>query len=230
MNVIYIPCFYKRGIDNELLQKIVENLKEEKIGIFSVVQFSKNLKKIKKFLEDNNKKVFLGRSVKLGKVGQVLGCDISSCEKIKEKVDCFLFIGSGIFHPILVALKTNKDVYIANPLTKEVSKISRKEIEKFKRKNEENIRKFKNAKRIGILVSTKPGQENLKIALDIKKEIEKNNRKAFIFIFDTLIPEELMNFTEIDAWVNTACPRIGIDDAERFDKPVINVEDFYAIV
>ncbi|MCW1310066.1 MAG: diphthamide synthesis protein, partial [Candidatus Nanoarchaeia archaeon] len=105
-----------------------------------------------------------------------------------------------------------------------------KEIEKFKRKNEENIRKFKNAKRIGILVSTKPGQENLKIALDIKKEIEKNNRKAFIFIFDTLIPEELMNFTEIDAWVNTACPRIGIDDAERFDKPVINVEDFYAIV
>jgi 2-(3-amino-3-carboxypropyl)histidine synthase len=229
MKIVYVPCFYKKKLSDKLLKRLLD-LKEKRVGIFSTLQFSRNLNELKHFLEKNNKIVFLGKSKKLNHKGQVLGCDISSCEMIKDKVDCFLFLGSGKFHPILVALKTNKKTYIANPLTDEISEISFKEIEALKRSKKKNLIKFKNAKYIGILVSTKVGQLNLEEAIKIKKEIEKSGRKAFIFVFDTLIPEELMNFPQIDAWVNTACPRIAIDDLERFEKPIINMEDFYASI
>ena len=45
--------------------------------------------------------------------GQITGCNINNALKIKNKVNSFLYIGSGIFHPIEIAIKTKKKVYIA---------------------------------------------------------------------------------------------------------------------
>jgi 2-(3-amino-3-carboxypropyl)histidine synthase len=87
------------------------------------------------------------------------------------------------------------------------------------------LNKFSKAKTIGILISSKPGQENLKSAEVVKEQLEKKGKKVYMFYFDTLIPEELLNFPQIEAWVNTACPRISIDDIERFDKPVVDAKD-----
>ena len=69
--------------------------------------------------------------------------------------------------------------------------------------------------KIGILVSTKPGQYNLKEAIKIKKQIKK---ESYIFFFNKLEEFELENFPDIEYWINTACPRIEA-------KKVINARD-----
>ena len=69
--------------------------------------------------------------------------------------------------------------------------------------------------KIGILVSTKPGQYNLNQALKLKKQLKK---ESYIFIFNKFEDFELENFPHIDFWINTACPRIEA-------KNVINARD-----
>lgn len=181
-----------------------------RIGLLTTIQHLHKLKEANKLLKNS----VIG--------GQILGCNVMAAEKIKDKVDCFLYIGSGRFHPLKVALKTGKKVYIANPFTNEVSEIIESDVEAMRKRIKGAYLKFLAAKKIGILVSTKPGQERLKEANALKRKLKK---ECFIFLFSTLSFNELDNFNDIECWVNTACPRIALDDYEKISKPVIDIED-----
>ena len=95
-----------------LLERNLTKLKKyKKIGLVTTVQFISSLEKAKKFLEARGLKIFIGRPK--GKCiypGQVLGCDYSSAKSIENKVNCFLFLGSGLFHPLGLVLKVKKPV------------------------------------------------------------------------------------------------------------------------
>ena len=73
------------------------------------MQHKHELKKVKEIIEKAGKNAVIG--------GQILGCDVNAAKKIKNKVDAFLYIGSGEFYPLGVALETGKKVIIANPKT-----------------------------------------------------------------------------------------------------------------
>lgn len=175
-----------------------------KVGLVTTIQHLHKLKDVQKVIPNS----IIG--------GQILGCDVSEAIKIKDKVDFFLYIGSGEFHPLEVALKTGKEVVSFNPFTKKTSKITKKDIEVMKKKIKGKYLKFLAAEKLGILVSTKPGQYNLKKALELQKKLEK--KLSYIFIFNTLNERELENYSDIDIFINTACPRIDF-------KKVINLED-----
>lgn len=199
MKTLFIEA--KSKID---ISEVIKKVKlPGKIGLITTVQFLDQLPNVKKILKDS----ISG--------GQILGCNISNAEKIKDEVDCFLYIGDGQFHPLIVAVKTGKEVYVANPLANKVSKIDKKDVGDFKKRQKGALLRFLNAEKIGILVSTKPGQYNLEKALKLKKSLKK---ESFIFIFDTLDLKDLENFRNVDCWVNTACPRIE-------GKNIINIED-----
>lgn len=149
--------------------------------------------------------------------GQILGCDVSAAEKINNDADAFLFIGSGIFHPIAVALKTKRPVFCWNPFSRELSQVDKKDIENYEKKNRASLVKFLSSDRVGILVSTKPGQYNMELALKLKN---RGDKEYYIFQFDTLNPLEFENFPFIQCWVNTACPRIADEKVN-----IINIAD-----
>lgn len=149
--------------------------------------------------------------------GQILGCDAGACRKIKDKVDAFLYIGSGVFHPIEIAVETGKEVFCFNPFTRRLSKVGKEEIAKHAKKQMGSLSKFLNSDRIGILVSTKPGQRRMKDALKLAKRADK---QYFIFAFDTLNELDLENFPFIQCWVNTACPRIADEKIK-----IVNIDD-----
>ncbi len=199
MKVMFIQAKYNKGI-KEVLKKVKI---KGKIGLVTTAQHMHHLKEAQKTIKNS----IIG--------GQIIGCNFKNAEKIKNKVDCFLFIGSGDFHPFELALKTGKEVYVANPYSNQITKISKEEIEKKKKEIKGKYIKFLNAKKVGILVSTKPGQYNLKKAIELRKKLKKEN---YIFVFNTLREEELENFPDIDIFINTACPRIEF-------KKVINIQD-----
>ncbi len=214
MKTIFIPA--KAIIDiKQLIEKIKEQFKDQKIGLIAAVQFLDYLQELKK--ECSN--TIIG--------GQIIGCNVSNALKIKDKVDCFIFVGSGEFHPLEVALKTNKPVYMANPITSEIVQIQDAKIESIKKQRRGKLLKFISAGTVGMLVSTKPGQYKLRYAQELKKRFSKEfkindckikPKKSYIFIFDTLRAEELENFSTVECWINTACPRIE-------GKSIINLED-----
>ncbi|MEO2154873.1 MAG: diphthamide synthesis protein [Nanoarchaeota archaeon] len=59
---------------------------------------------------------------------------------------------------------------------------------------------------IGIIISLKPGQNNLYLAEKLKKILEKKGKNIYLFLFDNV--ENLEDFNFIELWINTACPRI----------------------
>lgn len=177
----------------------------KKIGIASTVQHFHKIRDVQEQIP--------GSIV----AGQVLGCNASCAAKIKDKVDAFLCIGSGAFHPLRIASETGKEVFCFSPFTKKMSRITGAEIEKEQKRKKSALLKFLSADRVGILVCTKPGQSRMKEALEIAK---KKDKKYFIFAFDTLDERELENFPFIQSWINTACPRI----AEK-GISLINLED-----
>jgi 2-(3-amino-3-carboxypropyl)histidine synthase len=186
------------------------------------------MKQLKSFLESMNIKIFVGKSnYRACEEGQVLGCDVTGPLAIKNSIDCFVFLGSGLFHQLNLAIQTSKPIIQANPLTEEITELKKEEVERYKKLKADAVVKVKHAKKIGILISTKPGQQNLKLAEKVKEKLEKEGKKVYMFMFETLVPEELYNFSDIEAWVNTACQRIAIDDIERFPKPVANAEDIF---
>ncbi|MBW2992314.1 diphthamide synthesis protein [Candidatus Woesearchaeota archaeon] len=196
-----------------------------KIGLLTIVQHISQVDKVKNFLERKGKKVFIGEGKKTGYKGQVLGCDFEVARNVKEEVDGFLYIGTGGFHPLGIVLYTGKDVFAVNPLTKEMKEYNRKDTEGIERRRKGALLKFYSSKTIGIIVSTKPGQNRMKEAMQLKEELKNKGKECYVFLTDTLDFSELENFPFIECYVNTMCPRIGLDDAIRTEKPIINIED-----
>ncbi len=197
MKRLFIPARVKIDL-NAILKKL--KIKEEKVGLITTVQFDEEVKKIK-----NKQFVYLG---------PILGCNIDNILSMKNKVDAFLYIGSGNFHPLTLK-KLNKPIYIANPLTNKFSKISEKEIKGLEKQLKGKRLRYYSANKLGIIVSTKPGQNLFYQALNLQKKLKK---PSFLFICNDLDLNELENFQDINMWINTACPRIE-------GKNIINMSD-----
>lgn len=179
--------------------KIPEEIKNKKVGLVASIQYLHLLKDIKK----NFKNSIIA--------GQVTGCNVSNAMKIKNKINCFYLLSEGRFHALEIARKTKKPVYIATG-----DKIAEEEIKIYEAKLRGKKIRFLNAKKIGILVSLKPGQYNLKLAEQLKKRYK--NKETYIFMTNNIGINSLENFSFIDMFINTACSRIESNN-------IINVGD-----
>lgn len=216
-----IPVIYwEYEIDADsipVLEKEFHKLKPyRKIGLVTSVQFVSAMRKVKEYLENTGKEVYVHKALKYP--GQVLGCCTYATEAIQDKVDCFLYVGAGKFYTLGVGLSTTKPVLCLDLEKKEI--YDQEELKKkIQRVMAWNIEQFKEAKKIGILVSWKKGQ--LQSPFDIKKKLEKNNKEVYILAMDEISPEKVVGL-KLDCLVNSACPRIGTDELQRYKIPIIN--------
>ena len=149
--------------------------------------------------------------------GQVLGCNYSGDD---DSIGHYLFLGSGDFHPIGLVLHTGKPLAMLDPYTGDAEEMSLDRIERILRQRFGLIMASGEAQRFGILIGEKPGQMRRSLALRMKRMLEKHGKKGYLLALEHVGPE-LIDFYSVDAFVNTACPRIAIDDAVRYQKPLI---------
>ncbi len=207
MKTLFLKTKCKEDLTN-LFKKI--KLKG-KTGLVCSAPYSTNLKKANEIIKNS------------AICGEITGCNLSYA--LNKKVDSYLFIGSSYFHPIELRLKTNKEVYLLNPLTSKLSKVSNEEIKTYKKRKKGKLLKFLAAEKIGIIISTKPGQYHPNKYLNLKQKINlalkmknKLKKESYIFIANNINGQELENFPDIQAWINTACPKIEY-------KNIINLQD-----
>lgn len=206
------------------VEKALVILNSDKIGLMTTVQHIHKLEQISKFLAVKGKKCISGKGDRrISYPGQVLGCNFTAA-----RVDCeeYLYVGSGIFHPLGVAIATRKRVVAADPFLNRAINVSP---EKFLRRRSGYIASSMDGKVFGIIVSTKTGQNRMELAKSISTVAKKHEKKAQIISIDLVTPDQLLAF-KVDAYVNTACPRITIDDAERFHVPVLTPQEFEIVL
>ncbi len=199
----------------KVLKKTIPKLKGKKVGILTTPQYFHKIKKIKEFLEKKGFEVISGEgNSRITQRGLVLGCNFSAS---RLDTDNLLYIGSGEFHPKGVALANKTKVLVANPETDIVKKIDYKEILK---KRYMVIGKVKDLNSFGVIISSKKGQMRLKEAKEIKKDINDSSKTADLIAMDDITREQISNL-DYEAYVNTSCPRVTIDDYDKFEVPLI---------
>jgi 2-(3-amino-3-carboxypropyl)histidine synthase len=93
-----------------------------------------------------------------------------------------------------------------------------------------SISEAKQAETFGVLVGLKPGQSRLRDAIKIKDELESKGKKALLLAAREITPEVLMQFPTVEAFVNTACPRLVLDDSPRFFRPMLTINEARAVI
>ncbi len=209
-------------------KKALLKLHEQCIGLITTVQHVHKLGEVRKILEQSGKTCVIGAGdSKIAYPGQVLGCNFSAARvESPEECDEYLYIGSGEFHPLGVTLATNKRVVIADPLMNEVREVDQSKI---LRQRSAVIAKSLDASHFGILVSTKNGQKRMELAASLKELAIKHDKTAHILSMDMITPEQLLQF-KVDAFVNTACPRLAVDEVGRFYAPMLTPQEFAIVL
>jgi 2-(3-amino-3-carboxypropyl)histidine synthase len=201
-----------------VLKKELKKLEKFRdIGLVTTVQYLDSLEKTKVFLLSVGKSVLVGDSRM--SPGQVLGCDYSSAKVLEDIVDCYIYIGTGRFHPTGLLLEVRKPVFLLSIEDRKLESLDRKKLEISR---EMRIQKAREARRFGVLVSTKPGQSDIKKALEAKKALEKAGKRAWILVGDGITPDKLLGL-DVEVLVNTACPRMR-EDWKAFKRTIIDAE------
>jgi 2-(3-amino-3-carboxypropyl)histidine synthase len=213
----------------EAVKKSVPLLsKYGKIGLATTVQHVQTLDEAREILVRAGKTVVIGDAGRVNYSGQVMGCDYSNVRSVTHDVEAFLFIGGGRFHASGIALSTSKPTIIADPYENRAYSID-EEAQKILKQRWASIEEAKHAKTFGVLIGLKLGQKHLGDALKIKEIAEKNGKAAFLLAIREILPEALIEFPSVDAYVNTACPRISLDAPSKFLKPVLTVNEFMVV-
>jgi 2-(3-amino-3-carboxypropyl)histidine synthase len=220
-NVEYIE--YKIDAPLEILKDSLTLLEEfGRLGIVTTIQHVHQLGAIKEFYQKEGKSVSLGKPYGFAKKeGQILGCDAGSAATIDKDVDVHIYFGGGLFHPLGAVLNTTKPFLSIDPFMGKMEFLDSYR-EKYRKRSRGRILAALNAKSFGILVSTKNGQFNMKLAEILKTKIEEANLAAEILVSNTFDFSSLDNLLEFDAFVNTACPRLVNDDSIRIRKPLLS--------
>jgi diphthamide biosynthesis enzyme Dph1/Dph2-like protein len=189
MKTLFINTSYKLdNFDSNLLNNLPES-----IALVYSIQFKNLAEKIKSFLS---------KSKEITLFSQVLGC---SKIKFPSKTKAVLLISNGRFHAISLAYESGLPVYLFdNGLFR---KIDKEEVEKISKSEKAATLNYLSSEKVGILVSTKPGQERLSSALKFKKSLK--NKKSYLFLSNEINVNEFENF-QLKSFVNTSCPRMDL--------------------
>lgn len=220
--VVYIEYYSSTDVAGilEKEMKKLENIKT--ISLVTTIQHINQIDSVSSLLQKHKKKVYIGKPTVAKYPGQVLGCDQSAALCDIDKVDCVLYFGTGRFHALGIARKTDKPVFLLS-LEDEKMHDVRGEHDVYLRKKIILKHKFECSKKVCIVASSKVGQMN-KNVVKIKKKIEKMGKYVFVAVMDAIEPDKLLGM-DYDIIVNTACPRI--EDDVIFRKPIINVADVF---
>jgi 2-(3-amino-3-carboxypropyl)histidine synthase len=218
--VVFLEGKMKEDL-NEAVKKAIQLLKLKRVGLATTVQHVHKLSQAVEVLKEHGIEALIGPTCKrLRYPGQVLGCCYYSVKAVET--DEILFIGTGQFHAIGLALATGKRVVAADPVTGEASLV---DPDPMLRRRFAAISSAGRARRFAILVSKKAGQRRWEEAKYIKDLGEANEKEMFMIYLDEIEPDRLLNLG-MEAAVSTACPRVALDDSAKFKIPVITPPEF----
>ena len=213
--VIFEP--YRGDFDPAVVEKALPLLTRRTIGLVTTVQHAHLVPAMEAVLRSRGLDVRVAPgSGRTPYPGQVLGCCFTAA-KIPGTEE-ILFVGTGVFHPVGMALTTGLKIIALDPLTGIAQEVSG---EALQRRRFAVMEKARGAGSVGIIVSTKQGQQRMELA----RHLASLSPHAVIVTMREVTPDELLNLG-FAAYVNTACPRLAYDDQVRFPVPVLSPQEF----
>lgn len=220
--VYYIPCYDRVSIPRALVRRLADELASGRPAIFYPIQYYPAFREM---LREACREAEVDEE-QAGEMASVLiGCDSATVRRLGRHADSVIVIGSGLFHGLGAAVWSGRRTIVLDLYRGEAVDVER-ERRRVLAIIAERIERFSQAKRVGVIAILKSGQFNLEAALSVKGEAERMGKEAHLITMTDVTPEKLDYLLDFEAFVQTGCPRISIDDLESFSRPVINLEQF----
>lgn len=186
------------------------------LALVSTIQFVAALQSVQQLLSADYK-ITVPQSRPLSP-GEILGC---TSPRLPGGVEAVIYIGDGRFHleSIMIA-NPQVSAYKYDPYNKEFTR-EHYDHDLMMATRREAILKASTAKKFGVILGTLGRQGSPKILEYLKQTLSKAGKSFVVVLLSEIFPEKLKLFSDVDAWIQIACPRLSIDWGTAFDKPLL---------
>lgn len=224
VHVYYIQAWSTHAIAPVVEEAAKHHLTGKRIGVCTTAQHTHKMEEAADILRSHGFEPVIGFGDKRTKLqGQLLGCNVMAATKLVD-VDEFLFVGSGDFHPLALALETEKKIIGANPYDGRIHSFDGPKHQILKQRYAA-IAVAQEAESFGVVISTKGGQMRMASAHRVLKKLRDAGKRGYLIQNKQISPADLLYFRHLDAFVGVACPRVPIDDQGRYDKPFLTPQE-----
>lgn len=151
--------------------------------------------------------------------GEILGC---TSPKLSPDTTAIIYLGDGRFHLESIMIGNPEiPAYRYDPYSKVFSH-EYYEIEKMHQIRQQAIQTASKAKKFGIILGTLGRQGSPKVFEHLQQKITDSGKQYVLVMLSEIFPDKLKLFTDVDAWVQVACPRLSIDWGMAFEKPLLS--------
>eukprot|EP00300_Choanocystis_sp_HF-7_P003200 c12430_g1_i2.p1 GENE.c12430_g1_i2~~c12430_g1_i2.p1 ORF type:complete len:343 (+),score=69.23 c12430_g1_i2:30-1058(+) len=78
------------------------------------------------------------------------------------------------------------------------------------------------ARKVGLILGTLGRQGNPGVLEHLQRRLRQKNLSFITVLMSEIFPARLAKFTDVDAWIQVACPRLSIDWGHYFEKPILS--------
>lgn len=218
IKMLYV--FVDIKIDNEhFIETIKLNFPQPsrvKIALVSTIQFVAALQSCAQQLKATHD-IVVPQSRPLSP-GEILGC---TSAHLSKDIGALVYVADGRFHL--------ESVMISNPTLPAYrydpySKVFTREYydhDKMTGARKRAIREASGARKFGLILGTLGRQGNPAILSFLEEKLTQLGKDYVVVLLSEIFPSKLALFTDIDAWIQVACPRLSIDWGESFTSPLL---------
>ncbi|ATZ49286.1 hypothetical protein BCIN_04g04550 [Botrytis cinerea B05.10] len=202
-----------------LLATLEKNFASGKtIAMVGTIQFNATLHGVRAPLEKAGYNVLIPQISPLSK-GEILGC--TSPQLSTDGVDIILYLGDGRFH-LESAMIHNPTIpaYRYDPYSRKLTRESydHKEMHTLRR---DAIETAKPAKKWGLILGSLGRQGNPHTMTMIERKLEERGIPYINLLLSEIFPGKLAMMSDVECWVQVACPRLSIDWGYAFPRPLL---------
>lgn len=212
--------FVNINIDTaHLLATVERNFQAGKtIAMVGTIQFNATLHNVKPMMERAGFKILIPQISPLSK-GEILGC--TSPRLSTDAADLILYLGDGRFH-LESAMIHNPSIpaYRYDPYSRKLTRenYDHKEMHELRR---DAIHSARKASKWGLILGSLGRQGNPHTMTMIEKLLHEQEIPYINLLLSEIFPGKLALMSDIECWVQVACPRLSIDWGYAFPRPLL---------
>ncbi|KAL1883910.1 Diphthamide biosynthesis protein 1 [Diaporthe australafricana] len=192
------------------------------IAMVGTIQFNATIHGVKAALTKAGFKVIVPQIAPLSK-GEILGCTSPDLTKYADDgpVDFILYLGDGRFHLESIMIHNPSiPAYRYDPYSRKLTHetYGHDEMKDLRR---QAVDTAKSAKKWGLILGSLGRQGNPNTMTLIEKKLTALGIPWINLLLSEIFPGKLAMMSDVECWVQVACPRLSIDWGYAFPRPLL---------
>ncbi|PHH69127.1 hypothetical protein CDD80_7003 [Ophiocordyceps camponoti-rufipedis] len=208
-----------------LLASLERNLASGKtLAVVGTIQFNATIHGVRPALEAAGFRVVVPQSAPLSK-GEILGCTAPRLDgpgaDEDGQVDLILYLGDGRFHLESIMIHNPSiPAYRYDPYSRKLTRETY-DHDEMRSLRMDAVRAARSATRWGLILGSLGRQGNPHTMALIEKRLREREIPFVNLLLSEIFPGKLALMSDVECWVQVACPRLSIDWGYAFPRPLL---------